>query len=179
MLTYILVSLFVQDPVPLPRFGFNGVLPDYYPIVETARDWTPEERAIFLAGLSKDCACDATIGEQTTTATITFQPGEPFTPSWTYTPDPVRPVQFRLYLDGAILWNFKGSELAITGTGKLTYKANAGVLPAFTAGQRGNHTLAITAYDEDGESDRVVTVQSIRVGFAGPPAAPGDFKPKG
>lgn len=194
LITLALSLILAQSPAVLPRVvpppGFtggadvaalepvlarviSGRLPDDY-MLEDARPWTAEEIARFMLNF------------QSPQPVTTIEPGAPIFATWTWTPNPARPVSFRLWRDGEIIKNFTTADLTVSGTSPQTFITNAGVIPPFTAAQRGARTLSLTAYDpaceaaqqQGCESNRARVSITVQVGFTSPPPDPGGFAVK-
>lgn len=116
---------------------------------------------------------------QVPTASENIVPGEPIRLTWTYTVADydARPVQFRLYLDAAIIRNFTTADLDVTvANGLRTYVTKVGVVPSFTLAQVGSRAFWLSAYDAAAESSPVDNVISFNVLPTVLPIPPTNFK---
>jgi hypothetical protein len=161
MITLVLLSLLFQNPPPTINYppGFTGGadIATLSKMMEAVRAGTMPDEV------------------QTPPPAVVIAPGAPLQLEWDYTIDPNRPVQFRLWVDGAIVRNFVSSDLVIAGNVVTT---KAGVVAPFTTAQRGTRTLAVTAFDAEGDSPRSDNQLNVIVGFGTVPPSPSGLRIK-
>lgn len=138
-----------------------------------------KRQSVIFSLLLLIACCVPAFAQAAPAPSVTVKPGEAIRLAWNYPAADltVRPVQFRLYVDGVVSLNFKSSDIASTtdAAGQVTFTTNAGVVPSWTAAQRGTHLYELAAYDTEGESAK--SGLSIGVGFGTPPNPPLQLRP--